>query len=99
MNKKAQAQRKYPRDVWVLTPAYSVKQVTVVKQSMAWSGTDYGDETESGKRYPAQDMHATKAAAIAHGRQQIVARSEYLAKQEALLDKRLAKLHKAEAAA
>jgi hypothetical protein len=96
VKKKNQEQRQYPRDVWVLSPAYIVKQVTVVKKS-GWSTyTDYGDVTDAGKTYRPEAMHATKAAAIASGRQQIAARSEYLAKQEALLHARSIKLDKAE---
>lgn len=97
-SKKSEA-RKYPRDVWVLSPAYIVKQVMVVKKCSWSSYTDYGDITADGKTYRPEVMHATKDEAIAWGRQQIAARREYLKKQEALLDARAIKLDKAEAAA
>lgn len=95
--KNKPVQRQYPRDVWVLSPAYIVKQVTVVKRSYSYSNTDYGDETADRKRYLPENMHDTKAAVIEHGRKLIDARREYLAKQVALLDTRAAKLDKAEA--
>jgi hypothetical protein len=98
MPKKAPA-RQYPRDAWVLSPAYVVKQVTVVKKC-GWSTlVDYGDITDTGKRYAADAMFESKQATIAYGRQQIAAREEYLAKQHALLDVRRIKLDKAEAKA
>ncbi|MFS2027085.1 hypothetical protein [Massilia sp. CT11-137] len=100
MKSKSKAQqRQYPRDVWVLSPAYIVKQVTVVRKC-GWSTiTDYGDVTEAGKIYRPEAMHASKEDAIAWGRAQIAARGEYLAKQHALLDVRRIKLDKAEAKA
>ncbi len=88
--------RTYPRTVWVLSPAYIVKQVTVVKKASAWSSYEYGDVDEKGKRYKLEAMHETKEGAIAYGRQQIIAREEYLEKQHALLDARRIKLDKAE---
>lgn len=100
MKSKAKAeQRQYPRKVWVLSPAYVVKQVTVVKKAAPWSSQEYGDETESGKWLPLDAMHETKQAAIDWGRRQIAAREEYLEKQRALLDARRIKLDKAEAKA
>jgi hypothetical protein len=95
---KKTAARQYPRDVWVISPAYVVKQVTVVKKCGWSSYTDYGDVTDAGKRYAPESMHETKRAAIEFGRQQIAARREYLEKQNALLDVRAIKLDKAEQA-
>lgn len=88
--------RQYPRDVWVLSPAYVVKQVTVVKAAWTYAGKDYGDETADQKRYLPEQMHETKQGAIDYGRKQIAAREEYLEKQHALLDARRIKLDKAE---
>lgn len=88
--------RKYPRTVWVLSPAYMVKQVTVVKKANPWSEYEYGDVDEKGKCYRPEAMHTTKQSAIAYGRQLIIAREEYLEKQHALLDARRIKLDKAE---
>jgi hypothetical protein len=64
--------RKYPRDVWVLTPSFKPKQVTVVQSYTSWNGVDYGDVTATGKRYMVDDMHTTLEAAIAHGRARLV---------------------------
>lgn len=89
-------EREYPRKVWVLTGAYQVREVTVVCRRHPWSGTDYGDETETGKGYSVGDMHASKADAIAYGRKQIALREEYLEKQHALLDARRIKIDNAE---
>jgi hypothetical protein len=99
MKSKKAAGRKYPRNVWVVSPAYIVKEVTIVKKCEWSSYTDYGDITTAGKRYAPEAMHATKDAAIAWGREQIAAREAYLGKQHALLDARRIKLDKAEAAA
>jgi len=93
--KKAET-RKYPRDVWVLSPAYVVKQVTIVGRANAWSSLEYGDLDAKGKRYSVGAMHETKEGAIDYGRQQIAEREEYLEKQHALLDARRIKLDKAE---
>lgn len=98
MKSKNTIQRTYPRDVWVLSPAYIPKQVTVVAKSVAWSSLDYGDRTAGGKCYRPEDMHETKESAIQRGRALIQARQEWLAKQEALLAKRSKTLDKAEAA-
>lgn len=96
MLKKAE-HRQYPRTVWVLSPAYMVKQVAVVRRASAWSKYEYGDLDAKGKRYKVEAMHETKQGAIDYGRRQIEARREYLAKQSALLDVRSIKLAKAEA--
>lgn len=89
-------ERAYPRNGFVLSPAYQVREVTLVKRSCPWSGIDYGDETDTGKRYQVEEIHATKADAIAYGRKQIALREEYLEKQHALLDARRIKMDKAE---
>ena len=79
--------RTYPRDIWVLTPSYAVKKVTVVGAYRSYSATDYGDLTSTSKLYSSVQMHATKADAIAAGRASIL-------KIQADIDKRLSNLHK-----
>jgi hypothetical protein len=90
-------QRQYPREVWVLSPAYIPKQITIVKSGYVYA--DKYDRDANGKSYKVEALHDTKQAAIEWGRQQIAAREEYLAKQHALLDARRIKLDKAEAKA
>jgi hypothetical protein len=99
MKTKKREQRQYPREVWIVSPAYIVKQVTVTGQASPWSNIEYGDRDQRGKHYALDAIHETKQGAIDWGRNQIATREVYLEKQHALLDARRIKLDKAEAAA
>lgn len=92
---KKEAPRNYPYSAWILSAAYIPKPVTFVRPAWGIWGK-IRDVTAEGKTFKLEQIHKTKKATIEYGRQQIVARSDYLAKQEKLLDARTAKLDKAE---
>lgn len=87
--------RKYPYKAWVLQPSFKPVEVTLVKSAYTHSYTDW-DETDKGKSIHIQLLHPSKAAAIAAGRQQLIAQADDLAKRKERLDKRCAALDKAE---
>lgn len=93
---KKEVQSQYPRDVWVLTKAYVVKKVTVVASRRFWGSRD-GVQSKYGKAYLLSEIHESKAEAIQHGRAEVAKRRAYLEQQSTMLDKRAAKLDKAEA--
>ena len=82
--------RTYPREVWVLTPSFNPKQVTVV-EAYGSSNYDYGDVTATGKLYYCETMFPTKELAVAAGWGAV-------AVIQAGLDKRAASLLKKRAA-
>lgn len=92
---KKEAPRNYPYSAWILSAAYIPKPVTFVKAAWGIWGKNR-DVTAEGKTFKLEQIHKSKQAAIDYGRQQIVARSEYLAKQHKLLETRTVKLDKAE---
>ena len=86
--------RTYPRDVWVLTPTFAPKQVTVTRRYPS-SFTDYGDVTEKGKLYRPDEMHPTKRVALDEGWKRIQAAQDDLDKRAARLTKKRDNLIKA----
>ena len=87
--------RTYPRDIWVLTPSYAVKQVTVVSGYRSYGSVDYGDITESTKLYRPDEMHVTKADAIVAGWDSVARVQADIDKRCQNLDKKRANLNKA----
>lgn len=84
--------RKYPYQAWVVSPAYVVKEVTIIGStySNGW------DRTDTGKSYHINALHVSKKAAIAAGRAEVVKAEADLVKRRQNLDKKIAQLNKAE---
>jgi len=89
--------RKYPRNVWVLTPAFKPKEITVISAYSSWNYADYGDMAAGGKRYAVENMHATLADAIAAGRAALVKAQADTDKRQETINKKARALDKAEA--
>lgn len=89
-------ERTYPYSAWVLQPSFKPKEVTFVRHSTNWNGSeDYGCETQSGKCYQRSQIHPTKAAAIAFGREEVKRMQGDLDKKQASLNKKTESLDKA----
>jgi hypothetical protein len=88
--------RTYPRQIWVLTPAFQVKEVEVVKPYVSWSDDDYGDLAAEGKCYPVSEMFPSRDAAIVEGFARLKTQQEFLTKRQAAIDKKLNNLRKAQ---
>jgi hypothetical protein len=88
--------RTYPRQAWVLQPSFKPKEVTITQPYSSWGGASEWDLAEGGKHYHHTDLHPTKAAAIAAGREKLVAAQADVDKRQATVTKRAAALDKAE---
>lgn len=89
--------RTYPRQVWVLTPSFVPKEVTVLKKYSSYASSDYGDISESGKIYPLSEMFPSKEAVIAEGYRRIQEQESKIQKMLATLEKKNRNLEKAKA--
>lgn len=90
--------RTYPYKAWTLQPSFKPVEVELVKPY-----SDYGlylrfDCTSKGKPYSISELHPTKEAAIAAGREKVKEQQADLAKRQERLNKRIAALDKAEQA-
>lgn len=89
------SERTYPYKAWVLMPSFKPKEVELVEKYSAYY-TEY-DQAAGGKSYHLSELHHSKSAAIAEGRERAAKQSADLAKKQASLAKRIAELDKAEA--
>ncbi len=89
--------RIYPYKAWVLLPSFKPKEVELVRVYGSYGLYAEYDQSANGKLYHAEhDLHPTKAAAIAVGRERVAAQQADLAKRQERLNKRIAALDKAE---
>lgn len=89
--------RKYPREAWVLQPSFKPKRVVITGRAHPNSSMfKEWEASESGKDYHANDLHESKLAAIAVGREKLQALEAEIAKRQETLSKRKAALDKAE---
>jgi hypothetical protein len=86
--------RTYPRQVWVLTPSFKPKEVTVTGKLDSYM-RDYGDVTKAGKYYAVGDMYSTSQDAIAAGWVILERQRNALSERSAELDKKVSALTKA----
>jgi hypothetical protein len=86
--------RTYPRQVWVLTPSFKPKEVTVTGKYDSYI-RDYGDVTKAGKSYSVGDMYSTSQDAIAAGWASIGRQRNALSALSAEIDKKVSALTKA----
>lgn len=91
------SKRQYPRSAWVLMPSFKPKEVTIVEPAYPGSTMfpDY-DKDSGGKSHHVTKLFPSQGAAIAHGREQIVALQADIEKRQATLKKRIAALNAAE---
>ena len=85
----------YPYTAWVLQPSFKPKEVTFVKHCESWSGEDYGCESESGRVYRRDAIHATKTDAITFGHAEVRRMQLALDKKQESLNKKREALTKA----
>ncbi len=80
----------FPYTAWVLMPSFKPVEVTFVEEKWAsWHAT------AQGKRYHANNIHPTKAAAIAWGLADLARQQATIDKKQENLNKRRAALEKA----
>ncbi|QJD98649.1 hypothetical protein HH212_00155 [Massilia forsythiae] len=90
------AERKYPRQAWVLMPSFKPAEVTLKKPYGSFCGSEDWDLTEKGKPYHKDSLYLSKSAAIAAGREQVEQQRADIAKRQEKMNKRIAALDKAE---
>jgi hypothetical protein len=85
----------FPYTGWVLQPSMKPVKVTLVEEYRQW-GDGLWHKNEKGKFYSLNEIHATKAGAIAAGRQKLVEMQAKIDKTAASIAKKRAELDKAE---
>lgn len=88
--------RIYPRDVWVLTPSFKPKKVTVVR-GYEHSSAFEGDYDAGGKYYSVGELYSTPGTAVAAGRAKVEEMEVRMRKLGQSIEKRRAALDKFEA--
>ena len=85
----------YPYTAWVLQPSFKPKEVTFVNHCEGWIGEDYGCESEGGRVYRRDAIHATKTAAITFGTAEVRRMQLAIDKKQESLNKKREALAKA----
>ena len=85
----------YPYTAWVLQPSLKPKKVTFVKHYKDCLTEDYGCESESGRIYRRDAIHATKTDAIVFGNAEVRRMQLALNKKQDSLNKKREALTKA----
>ena len=87
--------RTYPYTAWVLLPSFKPEQVTLVEKYDSYFYNTL-DLTESRKRYDLAELHPTREAAIAVGREKLTNQQQDIDKQIENMKKKQTALDKAE---
>lgn len=85
--------RTYPYKAWALTDSFNVKEVELTE-----SGSLYQERSSTGRLYETKDLYASKAEAIAAGREIIKKQRADQAYRLKMINTRAAALTRAEAA-